>query len=70
MSNTLPYSSTVHSSNTVEITPNEDLLDASVTVTVDEEDVAAHDMMTCDVVIAGTDYDKRLEKAILEITGR
>ena len=70
MINTLPYSSTVYSSNTVEVTPNEDLLDASVTVTVDKEDVAAYDMMTCDVVIAGTDYDKRLEKAIQEITGR
>ena len=70
MSNTLPYSSTVYSSNKVEIIPNQDLLDASVTLTIDEEDVGAHDMMTCDVVIAGTDYHKRLEKAILEITGR
>jgi len=60
--------STVYSSNAIVLTPNEDLLDASVTVTVDEEDVVAHDMMTCDVMIAGTDYHKRLEKPILEIT--
>jgi len=60
--------STVYSSNTVELTPNDDILDASVTVTIDQEDVAAHDMMTCDVVIAGTDYHKRMEKPILEIT--
>ena len=45
------------------------LFDASVAATIEEADFAPHDMVTCDVMIDGTDYDKRVEKSIMEKSG-
>ena len=66
------FSSTSYSSNQIELTANplhSKLVDASVAATIEEVDIAPHDMMTCEVMIAGTDYDKRVEKNILEKSG-
>eukprot|EP00090_Calanus_glacialis_P015259 TRINITY_DN24113_c0_g1_i1.p1 TRINITY_DN24113_c0_g1~~TRINITY_DN24113_c0_g1_i1.p1 ORF type:complete len:310 (-),score=80.49 TRINITY_DN24113_c0_g1_i1:110-1018(-) len=61
--------STAYSSNQMELTANplkSKLFDASVAATIEEADFAPHDMVTCEVMIDGTDYDKRVEKNILE----
>ena len=34
------------------------LFDASVAATIEEADFAPHDMVTCEVMIDGTDYNK------------
>ena len=65
-------SSTVYSSKEFQLTANtlnSKLFDAAVAATIEEADIGAHDMMTCEVMIDGTDYDKRVEKSILEKTG-
>ena len=56
------------SEDTLEIVPNSlenDLFDASVVATFDEDDIAAHDVMTCDVRIADGAFEERVEKSIL-----
>merc|ERR1711892_1133904 len=61
--------STVFDSEEVEITGNTvngKLFDASVVTAIDQAHVALHDMMTCEVTIDGTDFEKRIEKNILE----
>jgi len=61
--------STVYASDEVELTKNalnQNLVDASIVVTIDQSDIVPHDIMTCEVIIAGTDFVKRVEKNILE----
>merc|ERR1712106_1071378 len=63
--------STVYASDEVELTGNAlqgNRVDASVVVTIDQSDIVPHDIMTCEVIIAGTDFVKRVEKNILEKT--
>merc|ERR1712106_311710 len=60
-----------YASDDVEITRNAlngNLVDASVVVTIDQSDIVPHDIMTCEVIIDGTDFVKRFEKTILEKT--
>jgi len=62
--------STVYASEKVELAVsvlNDKLFDASVVATVDEDDIVSHDMMTCEVTMAGTDFNMRVEETILEI---
>jgi len=62
------YNFTVFSEDTLEIVPNSlenDLFDASVVATFDEDDIAAHDVMTCDVRLADGAFEERVEKSIL-----
>ena len=49
---------------------NPALFDASVAASIDFADIAPHDMMTCEVTLPGTDFDKRIEKIILEKNGK
>ena len=66
------YSSTVFSEDKVTILPNsldDNLFDASVVTTVDEEDIASHDVMTCDVRLADGGFEERVEKSILKKKG-
>jgi len=61
--------STVYDSEDVELTGNTlngKLFDASVVTAIDQVHAALHDMMTCEVTIDGTDFEKRIEKNILE----
>jgi len=61
--------STVYASNEVEFTGNAlngNLIDASVVAHIKDTDIVSHDVMTCEVMIAGTDFDERVEKDILE----
>merc|ERR1711892_1324701 len=61
--------STVYDSEVVELTGNTlngKLFDASVVTAIDQEHAALQDMMTCEVTIDGTDFEKRIEKNILE----
>eukprot|EP00092_Neocalanus_flemingeri_P056908 GFUD01067523.1.p1 GENE.GFUD01067523.1~~GFUD01067523.1.p1 ORF type:complete len:340 (+),score=91.72 GFUD01067523.1:60-1022(+) len=61
--------STVYSSGQMELTTNPlnpALFDASVAATIEQADITPHDMMTCEVILAGTDFEKRVEKNILE----
>jgi len=63
------FSSTVYDSEDVELTGNTlngKLFDASVVSDIDQAHVALHDMMTCEVTMDGTDFEKRIEKNILE----
>jgi len=63
--------STVYASDEVELTGNAlngNLVDASVVASIDQNDIDPHDMMTCEVIIAGTDFVKRVEQTILEKT--
>jgi len=62
------YNFTVFSENNLEIVPNsldDTLFDASVVATFDEDDIAPHDVMTCDVRLADGAYEERVEKSIL-----
>ena len=66
------FSSTVYDSEEVELTGNTlngKLFDASVVTAIDQVHAALHDMMTCEVTIDGTDFEKRIEKNILEKIG-
>jgi hypothetical protein len=68
----MDFSSIVYSSNQMEVKANplnSKLLDAAVEATIEEADIGAHDMMTCDVMIDGTEYDKRVGKTIFENSG-
>merc|ERR1711892_187661 len=61
--------STVYDSEEAEITGNTvngKLFDAFVVTDIDQDHAALHDMMTCEVTIDGTDFEKRVEKNILE----
>jgi len=61
--------STVYDSEEAELTGNTvngKLFDASVVTDIDQDHAALHDMMTCEVTIDGTDFEKRIEKNILE----
>jgi len=61
--------STVHSSNKIQKTANplnSKLFDASIAASIEDAEIGAHDMVTCEVVISGTDYSKRVEKIIME----
>merc|ERR1712106_1042733 len=61
--------STVYNSEEAELTGNTVngmLFDASVVTDIDQDHAALHDMMTCEVTIDGTDFEKRIEKNILE----
>merc|ERR1711892_527249 len=61
--------STVYDSEEAELTGNTvngKLFDASVVTYIDQDHAALHDMMTCEVTIDGTDFEKRVEKNILE----
>ena len=63
----------MYSSKEIQLTENtlnSKLFDAAVAATIEEADIGAHDMMTCEVMIDGTDYDKRVEKNILEKIGK
>merc|ERR1711892_1458346 len=60
---------TVYDSEEAELTGNTlngKLFDASVITAIDQVHTALHDMMTCEVTIGGTDFEKRIEKNILE----
>ena len=63
----------MHSSNQLELRANpihSKLFDAPVAATIEEADIAAHDMVTCEVMIDGTDYEKRVEKNIYKKIGK
>jgi len=63
------YNLTVHSDDAIEIAPNsldDDLYDAWINTTIDEEYINPHDMMTCDMLIAEAGFEERVEKIILE----
>ena len=63
----------MYSSDQMELTENPlnfKLFDAAVAATIEEADISPHDMMTCDVKIDSTDYDRREEKQILRKRGR
>merc|ERR1711936_854892 len=65
------YNSTIHTSDQMKVTPNTlnpALFDVSVAATIEQEDVAPHDMITCEVTIPDTEFNKRIEKNILEVT--
>ena len=56
----------MYSSNQIELTANpldSKLFDAAVAASIEEADIAPHDMMTCEVMIDVTEYDKMLEKS-------
>ena len=60
------------SEDNVEIKPNgsdNNLFDASIAVTVEEDDIASHDVMTCDVRLADGAFEDRVEKSILKKKG-
>merc|ERR1711892_834168 len=60
---------TVYDSEEAELTGNilnGKLFEASVVTVIDQVHTALHDMMTCEVTIDGTDFEKRIEKKILE----
>ena len=62
----------MYSSNQIELTanpPDSKLFDAAVAAFIEEADIAPHDMMTCEVMIDGTEYDKRVKENILEKIG-
>merc|ERR1711936_1384687 len=64
------YNSTIHTTDQMIVTPNTlnpALFDVSVAATIDQEDIAPHDMITCEVTIPGTEFNKRIEKNILEM---
>jgi hypothetical protein len=48
------FSSTVYSSHQMELTVNSQLFDASIAATLEEADIAPHDIITCEVMIVGT----------------
>jgi len=59
---------TVFSAKNVEIVSNNidnHLYDASISTTVEEDSIAPHDVMTCDVVIADGAYEDRVEKKLI-----
>jgi len=63
------YNSTVFSEDTMEIMPNSldaNLFDASIVANVDEDDIASHDVMTCEVRLAGGAYEERVEDTLLK----
>ena len=67
------FSSSVFSEDNAEIKPNgsdNDLLDASIAVTIEEDHIAPHDVMTCDVRLAEGVFEDRVEKSILNGKGR
>jgi len=64
------YNSSIHTSDQMKVTPNTlnpALFDVSVAATIDQEDIAPHDMITCEVTIPDTEFNKRIEKNILEM---
>merc|ERR1711936_722694 len=64
------YNSTIHTTDQMIVTPNTlnpALFDVSVAATIDQEDIAPHDMITCEVTIPGTEFNKIIEKNILEM---
>merc|ERR1712142_1293732 len=59
---------TVFSSQETEVTPNDDgtnTVDVLINAAVDQSSLEAHDMVTCEVSIEGTDYNERIEQTIL-----
>jgi len=63
------YNSTVFSEEKVTILTNsldDKLFDASIVTTVNEDDIAPHDVMTCDVRLADGAFEERVEKRILK----
>merc|ERR1711936_13149 len=64
------YNSSIHTSDQMKVTPNPlnpAVFDVSVAATIDQEDIAPHDMITCEVTIPDTEFNKRIEKNILEM---
>jgi len=60
---------TVFSSQETEVTPNDcgnETVDVLIKAAVDEASLEAHDMMTCEVSIEGTDYNERIVQTIIE----
>jgi len=63
------YNSTVFSEDNMELMANnldENLFDASIVATVDEDDISFHDIMTCEVRLANGAYEERVEKNIYQ----
>jgi len=63
------YNSTVFSEDKVTILPNsldDKLFDASIVTTVDKDDIAPHDVMTCDVRLADGAFEERVEKRMFK----
>jgi len=61
--------STVFSEDNVKIKSNgsdNNLFDASIAVNIEEDDIAPHDVMTCDVRLAEGVFEERVEKSILQ----
>jgi len=61
--------STVFSEDNVKIKSNgsdNNLFDASIAVNIEEDDIAPHDVMTCDVRLAEGVFEERIEKSILQ----
>ena len=55
------------------MTPNDDgtnTVDVLINAAVDESSLEAHDMVTCEVSIEGTDYNKRIEQTIIDPIGK
>ena len=72
MPSIISYSSTVFSEGKVTLLPNsldDKLFDASIVTTVDEDDIAPHDVMTCDVRLADGAFEKRVEKRMFKEKG-
>ena len=72
MSSITFYSSTVFSEDKVTILPNsldDKLFDASIVTTVGEDDIAPHDVMTCDVGLADGAFEERVEKRMVKEKG-
>ena len=66
-------SSSVFSEDNVKIKSNgsdNNLFDASIAVNIEEDDIAPHDVMTCDVRLAEGVFEERVEKSILQKKGR
>ena len=73
MPSIISYSSTVFSEDKVTTLRNsldDNLFDASIVTTVNEDDIAPHDVMTCDVRLAEGVFEDRVEKSILNGKGR
>jgi len=60
---------TVFSSQETEVTPNDvgtNTMDVLIKAAVDESSLKAHDMVTCEVSIEGTEYNERIEQPIID----
>jgi len=63
------YNSTVFSEDNMEFVPNsldENLCDASIVASVDEDDISSHDIMTCEIRLADGAYEERVEENIFQ----